>query len=455
MPQDIIYGKFYIKDKEYPFFLSGQIITVTQIPREHNKDFGGTYHFEYLKGVTSSGKYIFLLDCDVFGGQLIEITSNLQLSCKGYILSNSPSEFFDRIEFYSPALNGFYSPRQAISLEKDEVRFGVRSLRFKNYEDTAQKFCCTINGETIDCELSFRSSVTLRPEDASIGSVNTTLTMKFPAQRSINELSKYYLYLLDFLVFINFRSDVPIGDIILYKEAEERKFAKSGTAKIFQQDCSQYSADNLHSITYRDLPDGSIANLFVAIAERREKGTYNPFFMPTDRKDAAYFDSAKWLIAAISFEGEFNQNYPDFKYQNDERFKQAKDLLLKCIDDAVIASGVGINNKANKPLKSFRHLVSTTDTTIKEKFDFCLSKYSSEIDPIVEKHSRTNDVPKGVDFAQAYSDYRNSTAHGTILPITKVEIVTYQLLRCFIYILILEHGGVPLEKIKDIISRLF
>lgn len=46
MPQDIIYGKFYIKDKEYPFFLSGQIITVTQIPREHNKDFGGTYHFE-------------------------------------------------------------------------------------------------------------------------------------------------------------------------------------------------------------------------------------------------------------------------------------------------------------------------------------------------------------------------------------------------------------------------
>lgn len=279
--------------------------------------------------------------------------------------------------------------------------------------------------------------------------------MKFPAQRSINELSKYYLYLLDFLVFINFRSDVPIGDIILYKEAEERKFAKSGTAKIFQQDCSQYSADNLHSITYRDLPDGSIANLFVAIAERRENGTYNPFFMPTDRKDAAYFDSAKWLIAAISFEGEFNQNYPDFKYQNDERFKQAKDLLLKCIDDAVIASGVGINNKANKPLKSFRHLVSTTDTTIKEKFDFCLSKYSSEIDPIVEKHSRTNDVPKGVDFAQAYSDYRNSTAHGTIPPITKVEIVTYQLLRCFIYILILEHGGVPLEKIKDIISRLF
>lgn len=455
MPKDIIYGKFQLKNKEYPFFLSGQIITVTQTAREYNEDFVGIYHFDYLKGVTNNNKYIFLLDCNVCGGQLIEISCNLQLSCKGYIMSSSSSGLFDRIEFFSPALNGFYSPRQAISLETDKVRFGVRSLRFRNYEDTSQKFCCTINGESIDCELSFHSSVTLRPEDDNIGSVNTTLAMKLPSPHSVDELGKYYLYLLDFLVFINFRSDVPIDDIILYRKMDDKKYSKIGTAKIFQHDCSQYSANNLHSITYRDLTERCISNVFSVIAERREKGNYNPYFMPVDSKDATYFDSAKWLIAAISFEGEFNQNYSTFKYQNDEQFKQAKDLLIKSIDDAVRASGVGINNKVNKSLKSFRHLVSTTDTTIREKFDFCLKRYSSEIAPIIEKHSRINGVPENTDFAQAYSDYRNSTAHGTILPISKVEIVTYQLLRCFIYILILEQGDVPHERVKEIISKLF
>ena len=62
MPKDIIYGKFQLKNKEYPFFLSGQIITVTQTAREYNEDFVGIYHFDYLKGVTNNNKYIFLLD---------------------------------------------------------------------------------------------------------------------------------------------------------------------------------------------------------------------------------------------------------------------------------------------------------------------------------------------------------------------------------------------------------
>lgn len=454
MTNDIICGKFYVQDKEYPFFLSGQVITVVQVAHEYNRDFMDAYHFEYLEGITDRSKYIYLLDCNVYGGPIVSITSNLQLSCKGYILSSSPSDCFDCIEFYSPALNAFYSPRQAVSIEKDISNMNAISLRFKNHEDISKSFVCSIHGESINCRLSFQSTVTLRPEDASAVSTNTTLSMKFTSPHSIKELGKYYLYLLDFLTFINFRSDIPINKIVLYK-AENQTLIKSGEAKIFQQDCSGYSADITHNITYRDFSDGGLAALFTVVAERRAKGTYNPFFIPSDSKDAAYIDSAKWLIAAISFEGEFNQSYPDFKYENDENFRQAKELLLGCIDGAIDSSGLSKNHKSNQNLKSFRHLIEMTDTTVKEKFKFCLCKYSSEIAPIVEKHSRTNEVSTSVDLAQAYSDYRNSIAHGTIFPITKVEIVTYQILRGFIYILILERASVPSQKIKEIVSKLF
>ena len=455
MANNIIYGKFQLDDKVYPFFLVDYIITITQTPYEFNSDFADVYHFNYLKGVTHNNKYIFFLDCDIVGGSLAQISSNLQLVCKGYILSNSSADCYDRIEFSSSALNGFYSPRRAIGIDHDEVRFGARGLTFKNYEDTSRNFSCIINGEHIDCTLAFRSSVTLKPEDSSIGSVNTTLSMKFSEPKSITKLAQYYLYVHDFLVFVNFRADVPIDNVALYGKVENEKYAKFGTAQFCQHDCSQYSADNRRSISYNDLPGECLPNVFSIIAERREQDCYNPFYIPLDGKDARYFDSAKWLITAISFEGEFNRRYPDFKYETDEKFKITKDLLLKTIDDAILASGVSINNKTNAAFKSFRSLVSHTDTTIREKFQFCMNRYVNEITPLIEKYVRIEGVDKDTDFAQAYADYRNSTAHGSIPPISKTEKITFQLMKCFIYVLVLEYGGVPYEQIKEILIRMF
>ncbi len=455
MANDIIHGKFQYNGKTYPFFLADYIITIAQAPYEFNNDFSYDSHFDYLKGVTYNNKYIFLLDCDIVGGPLAQISSNLQLVCKGYVISSSSSECYNRIEFSSPALNGFYSPRQAIEIEHDEVRLGAYGLKFKNYEDTSHDFSCTINGEDVACTLAFRSSITLKLEDSSIGSVNTVLSIKFSEDKSITDLAKYYLYLHDFLVFVNFRADIPIDDVAIYGKIENGKYVQFGTAKFFQNDCSQYSADTRRSISCNDLPDDCLPKVFSLIAERREQERYNPFFIPSDGKEARYFDSAKWLIAAISFEGEFNRKYKDFKYETDEKFRAAKDLLLNTIDEAVAESKLSINNKANAALKSFRNLISHTDTTIREKFKFCMERYADEITPLIEKYTRIEDIDKNTDFAQAYADYRNRTAHGAIPPISKTETITFKLLNCFIYVLILEQGDVPHEKIKEIILRMF
>ncbi|MDO4439294.1 MAG: hypothetical protein Q4B86_07655 [Eubacteriales bacterium] len=453
--KDIIYGKFEFNNKSYPFFFANYIITVTQTPYEFNNDFINNYHFDYLRGVANNNKYIFFLDCDIVGGQLGPISRNLQLVCKGYVLSDSSEDCYDQIKFFSSALNAFYSPHRAIEINHKDILFSVQGLTFKNYEDTSRKFSCIINGEHIDCILLFRSSVTLKPEDSSIVSVNTTFSMKFSESKSVTKLAQYYLYLHDFLVFVNFRADVPIDNVILYKKVENEKYAKIGTAMFCQRDCRQYSADNKRSISYNDLPDKSLPNIFSSIGERREQKCYNPFFIPLDDKDARYFNSAKWLITAISFEGEFNRKYPEYKYNNDEKFKKAKDLLISTIDKVVAESEVSINNRSNAALNSFRNIISHTDTTIKEKFQFCMDNYVNEITPLIKKYVTAEGIDKDTNFSQAYSDYRNNIAHGSILPISKTEKITFQLMKCFIYALILEAGGVPREKIKDIITRMF
>lgn len=455
MPEGSIRGKFEYNDKVYPFFFVNRIITVPQVPFEYNKDFLDTFHFDYLKGVTDNNKYIFFLDCDVAGGAFAQIASSLQFVCKGYVLSDCPEGNYDQVEFSSPALNGFYSPHSAIQIESDEICSGARGLTFRNCEDISQNFSCEINKEHIEFTLGFRSFISLKPEDSSIVFVNTSLSMKFCTHRFVTDLAKYYLYLQDFLVFVNFKSDIPINEILLYKKNDKSKYEKCGAAKFFQHDCSQYSPDSRHSISYNDLSNECLPKLFSVIAERRFQDSYNPFFIPSDAKDARYFDSAKWLITAISFEGELSRRYPDFKYKTDEKFKAAKDLLLKTIDDAVIISGVSINHPQNAAFNSFRHLIIHADDRLEKKFQFCLNKYRDEIAPLLEKYVCLEEIDGSIDFAKAYADYRNSTAHGTILPISKVEKITFQLMRCFIYILILECGGVSNQKIKKIIMQMF
>ena len=124
-------------------------------------------------------------------------------------------------------------PHSAIQIESDEICSGARGLTFRNCEDISQNFSCEINKEHIEFTLGFRSFISLKPEDSSIVFVNTSLSMKFCTHRFVTDLAKYYLYLQDFLVFVNFKSDIPINEILLYKKNDKSKYEKCGAAKFF------------------------------------------------------------------------------------------------------------------------------------------------------------------------------------------------------------------------------
>lgn len=72
-----------------------------------------------------------------------------------------------------------------------------------------------------------------------------------------------------------------------------------------------------------------------------------------------------------------------------------------------------------------------------------------------ERQCRLSKVPMGTNFAEKYAQMRNHTAHGDIEAIAPEDIVTFQMLRCFIYLLVMERAAVPSDKRKDIIRKLF
>lgn len=124
------------------------------------------------------------------------------------------------------------------------------------------------------------------------------------------------------------------------------------------------------------------------------------------------------------------------------------------IEFAVKQAGRSINNKQNTAWKSFKRLIERADTTLKEKFEACQIVYEAETRESIQRICRTCGIPEGTDLAEAYASFRNQTAHGVIQRPGNVEIATYQILRCFVYVMNLRRAGVPQEKIKEVLKRM-
>lgn len=454
MAENIIRGEFEYNGKIYPFIIQNRILTVVQSAFHYSADFEAKENLGTLMGVTDTNKYILLLDCRVWNPQFIALSGKLQIALHGYILQDIKDDGYDQIKFCSPALNVFYSPRKAwtpqIGIEED-----LPGLTLKPYSDSAQQVAVNILEENIQCVLDFEWCFNLRLEDYHAFSVKTNFSMVFQQRRSSLDLGKYYLYLRDFLAFVNFRNDIPFDEITLWRLEENGKISKSGTAVIFQSSDVTYDFKAQNSITYDDLDNNSFAILFKEIAEQRTLDQYNPYYIPSNRAESNVLDRAKWLVTASSFEGEFDKKYRDIKVKQSVEFQKVKSSLLSVIDQTVYDSGVSINNAKNKYLKSFRHLIEHYDTTIREKYKICETMFAAEIADVQRKYCRRTGVAIDTDFSEKYAEARNHAAHGVIEPIRDTDVVIFMLLRCFIYLLIMERASVPSAKMKEIITKLF
>lgn len=454
MASEMICGKFEYKGKVYPFALSGRILTVVQTQCEYKMDFQSEEDIGNLTGVTSKNSYITFIGCKRLGGMFYLLSSNIQISLKGYVLHDEKICQYERLLFRSPALNGFYSPRKAWKFQEEDIG-KIKSIEMKAATEINQEFSCMVLGESIDCMLGFSNLFLLKPEETQPLDVQSLFTMAFDEPKGPDDIGKYYLYLRDFLVFLNFRNDIPIDDITLSRKNEDKKFVKVGKAIIFQHDFDRYKSDINSSITFDNLGIDTVPKLFSLVAERRGNNNFNPYIFPEDDQDEREIDRVKWLIAAISFEGEFNLNFPDYKYETDESFRKAKDLLLNTITNALAQSDKGINHSSNVALKSFKRLIETSDTTVQEKFAHCESAYATEMTDKIQQICRGSNVPFQQSFAANYALMRNSTAHGTIQPIQNIDFVTYRMLRCFIYLLIMTRANIPSDSMKKIIEKMF
>lgn len=443
------YGKFEFKGKMYPFYYEDSFVTIVQQPWEYNNDFEKVAYIEKIEGLTNSNKVIVFLKCEFQGGSYKEMYSNIIFSTKGFVLFDETDCPFNCIEFESDAFNTFYPP---IQLVDRKLLLDERAYKVKNSVDTTESFDTIVNEENIKMELSIPWKFSLRPEDKAIGEKYSVWRMKFETLKCSEDIAKYYLYLLDFLIFVNFRKNVSIKYFTLYK-MKNTTYNKVGTGKFFSYQTG-YDSKVDNSIIFGDLTHDEISRLFPCIAMQRDQNGYNDSYIPENTKKYRSFDWIDWLNTALSFEGEYCKRYKDLKSQSDSNFTHAKEYLLTQIDDKIKESGVSINNKKNSAWSKFKHLIVHTDTRLEEKFQFSLNHFLDEISEIRSQFLKKNKISEDVDLAIEYADYRNHLAHGDIVDMSDSNVMNFILMRVFIYCFILERADISKDARKKIVKKI-
>lgn len=54
MTSEKMYGVFEYQEKEYPFVLENQVLTIPQIPFQYRDDFKGETYIKAIRGVTNN-----------------------------------------------------------------------------------------------------------------------------------------------------------------------------------------------------------------------------------------------------------------------------------------------------------------------------------------------------------------------------------------------------------------
>lgn len=260
-----IYGSINYKGKAYPFFLEGRKVNIVGSAWEYYEDFQDTNEEESISGITADNKQILFLRCKFSPSPLQQ---KVWFSSIGYLLSSGnvgePYSFiFEKVSFYSDALNAFYPPQKAMKTDLDWRNWdGRMTIELKPFEKTAISF----DYKDCKCKLNMSRYVTTQVGKSNIGNINSAFSFEFNTAQHCKELPQYWLALFDFLSFVNYGTDIKFDKIILSSKREDGLFAHCADAYIFSDKEEYLQRSPLNTITVDDIPLDKLGAVFSKIA---------------------------------------------------------------------------------------------------------------------------------------------------------------------------------------------
>lgn len=445
-----IYGSIVYKDKTYPFFLDGRRVIIVGRAWEYYEDFQDADEEESISGVTADNYQILFLRCR-FGRSSLQ--QKVWFFPIGYILSsgNTGNQYdftFEKISFYSDALNAFYPPQKAMTINlKQRCWDGSITINMKPFEQTAISF----EYKGIMCRLNITRHVITRDGKSDIGNINSAFSFEFNTAQPCKELPQYWLALFDFLSFINYGTDIKFDKIILYNRNENRFFSHCADAYIFSDKEEYQQRPRQNTITVNDIPLDRLGAMFSKIASLRGSDKRLGYYFPESYKDGFRIDPNRWLIKAMSFEGLFKNCYPKFKQNEKEQFRIAKLAALAALNTVNQSQ---MSKSEREYFEDCQKQIERYEGRLEEMLNFIIKSFKDAFaDILIYNRQAYGMNPE--EYGKIYSNYRNRIAHGDIEPIGKKEEAVYIVLQAAIYFLLLDGAGLDSNTLRIVSKKLF
>lgn len=448
-----IYGNLWLDGEAYPFFVQGRVVHIVQQAYEYIDELSHYKELPSIKGITSDNRQILFLNCKFIHRKVTVFRIN------GYIISAPDIEeecdfSFDSLSFYSEALNVFYSPQRAASTD-----LGSSGLSPSNWDGSMKIDVKPFSQTDLDflfqdakCKFSIARWRNQREGTPDIGSLETELIFNFQEAKGPDTVIQYFRYVYDFLSFVNYSRNISFEKILLSRNSDTHRVKYR--AEILWN-ASAYEGTAFNTITASDLPDDKLAMIFEKIATLREQKGHNiriNLYYPESKEESRFVGPDKWLMAALCFEGLFDEVFSNYKTEKKDAFRIAKESILKAIDSNDIG---GFTGKQKGYYKDCRDQVFRYEGILEEKFNHVLNTHRLALSEVLSSIELMDKVSPTENFGSIYQKYRNKLAHGTINNVECKELAVYKLLRPMIYILLLDGIALDEEELKRIIRKLF
>lgn len=448
--QHSIYGSITYRNKLYPFFLEGRRVNIVARAWEYYEDFKDVDEEESISGVTADNRQILFLRCK-FGCSLFQ--SEVWFFPAGYVLSSrnvgNPYDFtFEKVSFYSDALNEFFPPQKAIISDFDPHNWdGGMTIKLKPFEETAISF----DYRECKCELNVSRYINARPGKSYIGNADSVFSFEFNTVKQCKELIQYWLALFDFLSFINYGTDITFSKITLANRGEGG-FAHCADAYIFSNNGEYLPRSILHTITVDDIPLERLGAMFSKIASIRGNDRRLDYYFPDSYKEGFRIDPSQWLVSAVSFEGLFKSCYPSFKQNEKKQFKAAKSAALDALN---AVDQREMSKKEKRYFDDCKSEIERYEGLLSEMLVFIVKKkYKYALNDFLALNRKKYEMDED-SYGEIYSKYRNKVAHGDIEPIGEKQGAVYRVLQAAIYFLLLEGTELDNDTLRVIAKKLF
>ena len=448
--EKLVYGTIDYNGKSYPFLLEGRRVNIVGAAWQFYDDFQEADYEEAISGTTSDNRQIMFLRCRFEHSTFQNRTC---FSPIGYILSkgnidDSYDFTFEKVSFYSEAINSFFPPQSAFEANFDPNNWnGEGTLTFKPFTETGVAF----NFESFKCTSNISRYITMRPGKTDIGSINSDFSFEFDNAQHCIILPKYWLAVFDFLSFVNYGTNIQFDKIKLYKRRPDGLYERNADAYIFSNQDEYIPRPAQNTITVNDIPTERLGAVFSNISSLRGRDERLGYYFPRNFRERFQIDATRWLVAALNFDGLSASCYPDFKQNQKEQFRIAKTAALNALDKVDQSD---MNRKICGYFKDCCEQIVRYEGLLEEKFNFLTEKYMDALEDILSYNLQKHNLDAG-DYGVIYSRYRNKIAHGEVSPVGGNEVAVYRVMQALIYYMLLEGTGLDNNTLRVIAKKLF